>query len=146
MKKCNDSMALKERYTFFDSKVKQRAKESLNEYAKESLCRLSALFVRDYRSDARKGIKALQILGRSNRWNEDLTKTTLKQTYEEMEGETLENFEDRGLQILAALVKNQNTNRASSELSASSHLLLRGESKSTFSRAAIDCKTLALSH
>ena len=46
-------MALKDRYTFFDSKVKQRAKENLNEYGKESLSRLSALFVRDYRSDAR---------------------------------------------------------------------------------------------
>ena len=106
----------------------------------------SALLVRDYKNDGRIGIKALQILDRSNRWNENLIKTALKQTYEEMEGETLENFEDRGFQILAALVKNQNTNRASSELSASSHLLLRGESKPTFSRSAIGCKTLALSH
>ena len=86
----------------------------------------SALLVRDYKNDGRIGIKALQILDRSNRWNENLIKTALKQTYEEMEGETLENFEGRGLLILAALVKNQNTNRASSELSASSHLWLRG--------------------
>jgi cell division control protein 6 len=59
-------MALKDRYTFFDSKVKQRAKQSLNEYDKESLGRLSALLVGDYGSDAMIGIRALQILGRSN--------------------------------------------------------------------------------
>ena len=40
-----------------------RAKEGLNEYDKESLGLLSALLVRDYRSDARIGIKALEILG-----------------------------------------------------------------------------------
>ena len=79
-------MALKDRYTFFDSKVKQRAKQSLNEYDKESLGRLSAFLVRYYRSYARIGIKALQILDRSNRWNEAFIKTALKQTYEEMEG------------------------------------------------------------
>ena len=48
-----------------------------------------------------------------------------------MEGETLENFRDRGLLIVAALVKNQNSNMASSEISASDHLLLRGVRKST---------------
>ena len=125
-------MALKERYTFFDSKVKQRAKESLNEYAKESLGRLSALLVRYYRSYARIGIKALQILGRSNKWDEDSIKAALKQAYVEMEGETLKNLGDQDLLILAALVKNQDTNRAYSEVSASSHLLLRGVSKSAF--------------
>ena len=48
-----------------------------------------------------------------------------------MEGETLENFRDRGLLIVAALVKNQNSNMASSEISASVHFLLRGVSSST---------------
>jgi cell division control protein 6 len=43
-----------------------RAKEGLNEYGKEALGLLSALLVRDYRSDARIGIKVLEILGRSN--------------------------------------------------------------------------------
>ena len=43
----------------------------------------------------------------------------------EVEGETLKNIGDRGLQILAALIKNQDSNIAYSEVSASSHLLLR---------------------
>ena len=42
---------------------------------------MSALLVRDYRSDARIGIKPLEILGRSNKWNEDSIKTALKKTY-----------------------------------------------------------------
>ena len=131
-------MALKDRYTFFDSKVKQRVREGMS--------LLSALLVRDYRSDARIGIKALQILGRSNKWDEDSIKAALKQAYVEVEGETLKNLGDRDLLILAALVKNQDTNRAYSEVSSSSHLLLRGVSKSTFSRASIICRTLDLSH
>ena len=118
-------MPLKDPYTFFDSDVRQRAKESLNEYGKESLSCLSALFVRDYRSDARIGRKALQILGRSNKWDEYSIRTALKQAYVEMEGETLKNLGDPDLLLLAALVKNQDTNRAYSEVSGSSHLLLR---------------------
>ena len=98
-----------------------RAKEGLNEYGKESLGLLFALLVRDYRSDARIGIKALEILGRSNKWDEDSIKAALKQAYVEAEGETLKNLGDRDLLILAALVKNQDTNRAYSEVSASSH-------------------------
>ena len=119
-------MPLKDPYTFFDSDVRQRAKESLNEYGKEPLGRLSALLVRDYRSDARIGIKALEILGRSNKWDEYSIKTALKQAYVKMEGETLKNLGDPDLLLLAALVKNQYTNRAYSEVSGSSHLLLRG--------------------
>ena len=121
-----------------------RAKEGLNEYGKESLGLLSALLVRDYRSDARIGIKPLEILGRSNRWDEDSIKTALKQAYVEVEGETLKNLGDRDLLILAALVKNQDTNRAYSEVSASSHLLLRGVSKSTFFRSVNYLQNLGL--
>ena len=93
---------------------------------------MSALLIRDYWSGARIGIKALEILGRSNRWDEDSIKTALKRAYVEVEGETLKNLGDRDLLILAALIKNQNTNRAYSEVSASGHLLARGVSKSTF--------------
>ena len=49
--------------------LKMRTKEGLNEYDKESLGLLSALLIRDYRNDARIGIKALEILGRSNYWD-----------------------------------------------------------------------------
>ena len=45
-------------------------KEGLNEYVKESLALLSALLVRDYKSDAKIGIKALEILGISNKWGQ----------------------------------------------------------------------------
>ena len=79
---------------FFDSKDKQRAKESLNEYGKESPWRLSALLLKDYRSNERIGIKALETFGRRNRWNEGLIKMTLKQTYVGVEGKTLENLEN----------------------------------------------------
>ena len=58
--------------------------------------------------------------------------TALKQTYIEVEGETLKNLGDRDLPILAALIKNQDTNKAYSEASASNHLFLIGVSKSTF--------------
>jgi cell division control protein 6 len=111
---------------------RMREKEDLNEFDKESLGLSSALFVRDHRSDARIGIKTLGILGRSNSWDENSINTAMKQAYVEVKGETLKNLGDRDLLILAALVKNQDTNRAYSEVSASSHLLLRGASKSTF--------------
>jgi cell division control protein 6 len=124
--------------------LRMMAKEDLNEYDKGSLGLLSALLVRDYRSDARIGIKALEILGRSNRWDEDPIKTALKQAYVEVEGETLKNLGDRDPLILAALVKNQDTNRAYSEVSASSHLLLRGVSKSTFFQSVNYLQNLGL--
>ena len=47
--------------------LKMRAEEGLNKFDKVALGLLSALLVRDYRSDARIGIKALEILGRSNK-------------------------------------------------------------------------------
>ncbi len=58
--------------------LKTRAKEGLNEYGREALGLLYALLVRDYRSDARIGIKALEILGRSNKWSENSATTALK--------------------------------------------------------------------
>ncbi|BAB60634.1 hypothetical protein [Thermoplasma volcanium GSS1] len=112
--------------------LKMRADEGLNKYDPDSLGLLSAMLVRNYRSDARIGIKALEIIGRMNEWDDDSVRTALKQAYVEVEGETLKNLGDRDLLILAALIKNQDTNRAYSEVSASSNLLLRGVSKSTF--------------
>ena len=48
-----------------------------------------------------------------------------------MKGETLKNLVDCDLLILAALVKNQDTNKAYSEVSAFSYLLLREVRKPT---------------
>ncbi len=76
--------------------------------------------------------------------DDDSIKTALKQAYVEVEGETLKNLGDRDLLILAALVKNQDTNRAYSEVSASSHLLLRGVSKSTFFQSVNYLQNLGL--
>lgn len=43
-----------------------RVDEDLNKYNKESLGLLSVMLVRDYKSDARIGIKALEIISRLN--------------------------------------------------------------------------------
>ncbi len=59
-------------------------------------------------------------------------------------GEMLKNLGDRDLLILAALVKNQDPNMAYSEVSASSHLLLRGVSKSTFFQSVNYLQNLGL--
>ena len=124
--------------------MRKRAKERLIESDKKSLGLLSALLVREYSSEARIGIKGLEIIGRSNKLDEGSIKTALKQAYTEVEGETLKNLGDLDLLILAALVKNQDTNRAYSEVSASSHLLLRGVSKSTFFQSVNYLQNLGL--
>ncbi|EQD55655.1 AAA family ATPase [mine drainage metagenome] len=124
--------------------LKMRADEGLNRYDKESLGLLSAMLVRDYRSDARIGIKALEIIGRLNKWDDDSVRASLKQAYVEVEGETLKNLGDRDLLILAALIKNQDTNRAYSEVSASGNMLLRGVSKSTFFQSVNYLQNLGL--
>ena len=49
----------------------------------------------------------------------------------EVKGKPLKNLGDWDLLIVAALVKNQNTNMEYSEISASVHFLLRGVSSST---------------
>jgi cell division control protein 6 len=87
---------------------------------------LSALLVRDYRSEARIGIKALEVLGRSNKWDEGSINTAMKQAYVEVKSEMIKSLGDRDPLILAALVKNHDTKGAYSEVSASSHLLVRG--------------------
>lgn len=124
--------------------LKMKADEGLNKYDPDSLGLLSAMLVRDYRSDARIGIKALKIIGILNEWDDDSVRTALKQAYVEVEGETLKNLGDRDLLILAALIKNQDTNRAYSEVSASSNLLLRGVSKSTFFQSVNYLQNLGL--
>jgi len=105
--------------------LNMKVEESLNKYNPDPLGLLSAMLVSEYRSDARIGIRALE-------WDGDSVRTALKQAYMEVKGETLKNLGDRNLLILAALIKNQDTNRVHSEVSASNNILLRGVSKSTF--------------
>ena len=124
--------------------LKMRANECLNKYDKESLGLLSAMLVRDYRRDAMIGIKALEIIGRLNEWDDDSVRTALKQAYVEVEGETLKNLGDRDLLILAALIRNQDTDRAYSEVSASGNMLLRGVSKSAFFQSVNYLQNLGL--
>ena len=78
-------------------------------------------------------VKAMEILGSSNKLDKDSVKTALKQAYVEVESETLKNFGYRKLLIPAALVKNQDTNRGYSHVSVSGIML--GVSKSTSFRA-----------
>ena len=85
--------------------LRMMAKEGLNEYDKEALGLLFVLLVKDYRSDARIGITALEILGRSNKWVDKEVKTALNQAYVEVEDEILKTLGDRDLLILAALNK-----------------------------------------
>ncbi len=63
--------------------------------------------------------------------NDESVKTSLNQAKVEVECEPLKNPEDWDLLIVAALVKNQNTNTEYSDISASVNLLLRGVSRST---------------
>jgi len=124
--------------------LKMRAEEGLNKFDKEAISLLSALLVRDYRSDARIGIKALEILGRSNKWNEKSVVEALKQAYIEVEGETLRNLGDRDLLILAALIKNQDTNKAYAEVSSLNNMFVKGMSKSTFFQSVNYLQNLGL--
>jgi len=62
------------------------------------------MLVRDYRSDARIGIKALEIIDRENEWDDDSVRTALKQAYVGVEGETLKNHVNNDPLILVALV------------------------------------------
>ena len=124
--------------------LKMRANECLNKYDKESLGLLSAMLVRDYRSDARIGINTLDIIGRLNEWDDESVRTALKQAYVKVEGETLKNLGDRDLLILTAPIKNQDTNRAYSEVSVSGNMLLRGVSKSTFFQSVNYLQNLGL--
>lgn len=59
------------------------------------------MLVRDYRSDVRIDIKALEILGRNNKCDDEEVRNALKQAYIKVEGETLRNYGYRDLLILA---------------------------------------------
>lgn len=85
--------------------LKMGMEESLNRFDQEALGLLSAMLVREYRSDARIGIKAMEILGRANKWSGEAVRAALRQAYVEVEGETLRNLGDRDLLILASLIK-----------------------------------------
>lgn len=86
--------------------LKMRADESLNKYDPDSLGLLSALLVRGYRNDARIGIKALEILGRANKWSEEAVREALMQAYVEAELEITRNLGERDLLIFASLIEN----------------------------------------
>ena len=124
--------------------LQMRAEEGLYKYSSEAISLLSAMLVRDYRSDARIGIKALEILGRNNKWNDEEVRDALKQAYIEVEGETLRNLGDRDLLILASLIRNQDTNKAYAEVSSSDNMLVKGMSKSTFFQSVNYLQNLGL--
>ncbi len=121
-----------------------RAEEGLYKYDDEALALLSAMLVKDYRSDARIGIKALEILGRNNKWDNDSVMDALKQAYIEVEGETLRNLSDRDLIILSSLIRNQDTNKAYMEVYESDNMTVKGMSKSTFFQSANYLQNLGL--
>ncbi len=124
--------------------LQMRAEEGLYKYSSEAISLLSAMLVRDYRSDARIGIKALEILGRNNKWDDEEVRNALKQAYIEVEGETLRNLGDRDLLILASLTRNQDTNKAYAEVSSNDNIFLKGMSKSTFFQSVNYLQNLGL--
>ena len=124
--------------------LKMRAEEGLNKFDKVALGLLSAMLVREYRSDARIGIKALEILGRVNKWTDEAVISALRQAYVEVEGETLRNLGDRDLLILASLIKNQDTNKAYAEVTNVNSFLVKGMSKSTFFQSVNYLQNLGL--
>ncbi|MCL4328887.1 MAG: hypothetical protein M1410_04825 [Candidatus Thermoplasmatota archaeon] len=58
----------------------------------------------------------------------------------------MKNLGDRDLLILATLIKNQDTNKAYSEVSSSNNMFLRGVSKSTFFQSVNYLQNLGLVH
>ncbi|WP_443339979.1 hypothetical protein [Cuniculiplasma thermophilum] len=121
-----------------------RAEEGLYNYSKEAIGLLSAMLVRYYRSDFRIEIKALEIIGRNNKWSYEDVKNDLRQAYVEVEGGTLRNLADCVLLILASLIKNQDTNRAYAEVFNNDNILLKGMSKSTFFQSVNYLQNLGL--
>jgi len=109
-----------------------RAEEGLVSYDESAISMLAALVVKEYRSDARIGIKALEIIGRTNRWGEGDVKSAIRQAYTEVEGETLKSLSYRDLIILQALFKNPDTNTAYTEVSRHPYFSGSPPSKSTF--------------
>lgn len=121
-----------------------RAIEGLNYFEESAISMLAAYVVREYRSDARIGIKALEILGRLNKWDEDSVVSSLKQAYVEVEGETLKSLSDRDLIVLASLIRNVDTNRAYEEVSRIDYFIVKGLSKSTFFQSVNYLQNLGL--
>ncbi len=92
--------------------LEMRAKEGLNEYEKGGINLMSALIYRDYNSDVRVGIRALYLLGQSNKWSSEDINKALEQAYKEVEYSVIRNLKDTEIIILSALIKENNTSRA----------------------------------
>ena len=121
-----------------------RAEAGLNNYSQEAIALLSTLIVKEYRSDARIGIKALAILGKSNKWTDKDVYNAIRQASLEVEGETLKNLNDKDLMVFNALIKYTDTNKAFNAIAKSDSFYTRGISKPTFLQSATHLQNLGL--
>ena len=121
-----------------------RASEGLVNYDDGLISLLSSLIVKNYRSDTRIGIVALQILGKKDKWGEQTVGMAVKQAYLEVEGETLKNLGDRDLIILSALIKIPDTNKAYEAISQLDNYTVKGITKPTFFQSANYLQNLGL--
>ena len=121
-----------------------RAEAGLNNYSQEALALLSTLIVKEYRSDARIGIKALSILGKSNKWDDKNVYYAIRQASLEVEGDTLKNLSDKDLMVFHSLIKYTDTNKAFNAIAKSDSLYTRGMSKPTFLQSATHLQNLGL--
>ncbi len=116
--------------------LKLRAEEGLYEYDDAAIANLSAMIIRNYRSDTRIGIVALQILGKACKWDEQAVSSAVRQAYLEVEGETLKNLSDRDILILGSLLELPETNKAYERVTQLNNYAVKGITKPTFLSSA----------
>ncbi len=121
-----------------------RASEGLKHYDNGIISMLAANIVLNYKSDTRIGIKALEILGMADKWNEEYMKSAITRAYMEIEGETLNNLSDRDLIILSALMNELDTSKAYNLIRNMEDFSVKNISKSTFFSSVNNLQNLGL--
>jgi len=92
--------------------LRMRAEDGLYRWDDRALRLLSAIVVRDYRSDARIAIKSLMRLAVSDKWDEENVRRTVEEASREIESLTLRELRDRDLLTLYIVSKVKETSKA----------------------------------
>jgi len=92
--------------------LKMRAEEGLYNWDDKALRLVSAIVVRDYRSDTRIAIKSLYKLATSDKWDEENVRKAVEEASREVEALTLRELRDRDLMTLYIVSKVKETSKA----------------------------------